>query len=107
MGHDLVRMADEGVQLGLHIDQRQISQMETIERLDDYVKARYTAVSIPGTPGIGTALEIATSLRETVRLALDYDDFGMPTGPIWPDGEPADLIAAREQWSRESVSARK
>lgn len=103
MGHNLPDMAASAIAAGLHLDTRIVGRLATVEAQNDYVKARYTVVSEPGALKIETALDLGSSIRETVRIALDYDEFGMPRGEVWPAGEPSDLLLAQANWLRDRL----
>jgi hypothetical protein len=93
MQHDLTVMIGEARALGLPLPKRTMKRAAVIKARNDYVRVRYTVVEEPGVLPVSQVFEFASDIREAVRMALDFDEFGQPRGRLWKADEPADHLA--------------
>lgn len=94
MQHDIAMMIDEAGLLGLVLPRQAVRRAATIKERNDYVRVRYMVVEEKGALTAQQALEFASDIREAVRTALDFDEFGNPRGRHWMVDEPADYLEA-------------
>lgn len=79
LGHNLSLHAQLAVGAGLPLSNARQNDMRTVTDIKAYVGSRYHAGSPEGPFSTSrSALNLATDVRETVRLALNLNDLGMP-----------------------------
>lgn len=93
-GHELAAMLDASLKYGLSPSETITNHIAVATQRKDYVRVRYLVVDGSFGLRIEKVLNLATALRECVRLALDFNEFGMPNGELWAAPEPDDYIAA-------------
>lgn len=93
-GHDLSTMLDAALKYGLSPSEMITNHIAVATRRKDYVRVRYLVVDGEFGLRIEKVLHLATALRECVRLALDFNEYGMPNGDLWAAPEPDDYLAA-------------
>ncbi len=98
--HDLSAMTKAACALGLVPTTETLRTVGAVVADNEYVRARYLVSPAPGTPTAKIALRLAADIRECVRSALNYDEFGNPLGALWACGaEPPDLVEAKLKWA--------
>lgn len=80
-GHDLMQMLDRAAAYGLKPTNKTIERIRRASKSRDYVVVRYAVVEDGRSMKWETILSLAEDVRECVRQALGYDEFGMPTAP--------------------------
>jgi hypothetical protein len=109
--HDLPRMAAACCEYGLTWDKNTARDLTRIQEANDYVRVRYVVSDSHPAVRQGGVLKLLQSLRETVRLNLNMDEFGTPLGLMWAAGRPpADYpdvegMASRLQAQRSAAMA--
>lgn len=93
-GHELSVMLHAALKYGLSPSETITSHIAVATRHKDYVRVRYLVVDGKFGLRIEKVLTLAAALREGVRLALDFNEFGMPNGDPWAAPEPDDYLAA-------------
>jgi len=77
-GHDLERLMEVAVSHGLDRAPRTVAQLAKIAKRRDYVRVRYVVVEDREEISADAAIQLAESVRDTVRFALHYDEQGRP-----------------------------
>lgn len=77
-GHDLNAMLTAAREAGLPHTPQIAAQLKKAAVKNDYVRVRYMVTESPSDISAEKVLRLIEAVRECVRLALDYDDFGMP-----------------------------
>ncbi|HEV7435059.1 MAG TPA: HEPN domain-containing protein [Pseudorhizobium sp.] len=88
--HDLPAMLAEAIRMGLQPRKSIIKALSALEENSDYVRVRYSLSTEAAQTRAEQAVNLATKVRESVRLALDFDEFGTPKGELWKAPLPPD-----------------
>ncbi|MFD1942989.1 HEPN domain-containing protein [Paradevosia shaoguanensis] len=94
-GHDLESMLRQAEALGLVSSPKVRKFARKIGWHNDYVRARYLVTRAEGADAARRILGCAEEVREQVRRALSFDEFGNPTATHWLGPLPEDY-AVRE-----------
>jgi len=96
-GHDLSAMLDACQKHHLSPNKTVINHIGVAARRNDYVRVRYLVVDGKYALRLENVIKLAKSIRECVRLALKFDQFGNPTKNQWHAREPKDYI--KRHWT--------
>ncbi len=77
-GHDLLQMLDHAISYGLTPTNKTIERIRRASATKDYVVVRYAVVEDGRSMKWETIVSLAEDVRECVRVALGYNEFGMP-----------------------------
>lgn len=88
LNHDLGRIVDRAVGLGLRLPTGIASRAKALSEKNDYVRARYVVVDVPGDMSGEKAIRFCETIRGSVSKALDMDEFGAPRGNYLLNGVP-------------------
>lgn len=91
--HQLPEMASAAMRKGLKPKAGTLRRLKKIDDVNDYVRVRYIVHEDNSETLAGLAVELAERLRECVRLALNFNEFGQPEGRLWAGAMPADYPA--------------
>ncbi|TRB06340.1 hypothetical protein EXN61_14280 [Agrobacterium tumefaciens] len=88
--HDLPTMLSAATEMGLQPKKGMLRAFKVLEENNDYVRVRYSLKTDAVRPHAENAITLAEKTRESVRLALNFDEFGNPKGQLWNCPLPAD-----------------
>lgn len=77
-GHRLSDMARSAQDDGLDLATSVVRKLDRLTERNDYVRVRYMVVDTQGDIKPEAILMLANEVREAVRLALRFDEFGNP-----------------------------
>lgn len=77
-GHDLVAMLDSSASHGMRSSPQIAAQIRKASKKNDYVRVRYMVTEDRFDIPADKVVRLAEAVRECVRLALGYDEFGVP-----------------------------
>ena len=78
-GHRLSDMAEAAESCGLTLSISTRTKLDLLTNRNDYVRVRYMVVDTPADIKPNAVLALTENVREAVRFALEYDEFGNPT----------------------------
>ncbi len=93
--HDLAAMLATATEMGLQPKKGMLRAFKILEASNDYVRVRYSLKTDAVRTHAENAIALAEKARESVRLALNFDEFGNPRGELWNCPLPADYPVSR------------
>jgi HEPN domain-containing protein len=87
-GHDLLQMLDHAIAYGLTPTNKTIERIRRASATKDYVVVRYAVVEDGRSMKWETIVSLAEDVRECVRVALGYNEFGCPWRPLQLETRP-------------------
>lgn len=93
--HDLPAMLAAATKRGLQPKKGMLRAFEVLEENNDYVRVRYSLKTDAVRSHAQNAIALAENARESVRLALNFDEFGNPKSELWNCPLPADYPVSR------------
>lgn len=90
LNHDLQAMLTKAMERGLKPRRGLVSKLGGIAASNDYVRVRYSLRTEQVEVIASNAVNLAEKIRESVRIALDFDEFGNPKGELWAGPMPKD-----------------
>lgn len=93
--HDLPAMLAAATKMGLRPKKGMLKAFKALEENNDYVRVRYSLKTDAVRVHAQNAIALAEKARESVRLALNFDEFGNPRGKLWNCPLPADHQVSR------------
>ncbi|MGI8396866.1 HEPN domain-containing protein [Agrobacterium tumefaciens] len=88
--HDLAAMLAAATEMGLQPKKGMLRAFKVLEENNDYVRVRYSLKTEAVRFHVQNAIELAENVRESVRRALNFDEFGNPKGALWNCSLPED-----------------
>ncbi len=88
--HDLPAMLAAAVKMGLQPRKGMLKAFKVLADNNDYVRVRYSLKTDAVRFHAQNAIALAEKARESVRLALNFDEFGNPKGELWNCPLPED-----------------
>jgi hypothetical protein len=76
--------------MGLQPKKGMLRAFKVLEENNDYVRVRYSLKTEAVRFHAQNAIALAENARESVRLALNFDEFGNPKGELWNCPLPED-----------------
>ncbi|QSZ57548.1 hypothetical protein BTN45_10830 [Rhizobium sp. ZX09] len=93
--HDLPAMLAAATKMGLRPKKGMLKAFKVLEENNDYVRVRYSLKTDAVRVHAQNAIALAEKARESVRIALNFDEFGNPRGELWNCPLPADHPVSR------------
>jgi hypothetical protein len=90
--HDLETMLTAAHKYGLTLVAKSAHHAALSVQNKEYTRVRYPIGMSKFTLNLENALSLANEIRESVRMALDFDEWGQPLGNLWANGEPDDYL---------------
>lgn len=88
--HDLPAMLAAATKMGLTPRKGMLRAFNALEENNDYVRVRYSLNTDAVHTRAQNAITLAEKVRESVRVALNFDEPGNPKGELWGGPIPAD-----------------
>lgn len=88
--HDLPAMLAAATNMGFQPRKGMLRAFNVLEENNDYVRVRYSLKTEAVRFHAQNAIALAENARESVRLALNFDEFGNPKGELWNCPLPED-----------------
>lgn len=77
-GHNLHQMALSAQEAGLALPKAVLRKLAALAEKNDYVRVRYMVVEVHSDLSSKNTIALTESIRKSVRLALNMDEFGHP-----------------------------
>lgn len=88
--HDLPAMLAAATKMGLQPRKGMLKAFNILGESNDYVRVRYSLNTDAVRARAENAVSLAAKVRESVRVALNFDELGNPKGELWSGPLPAD-----------------